>query len=160
MVRMFAQKTKQLNLFWRGLYGIELEGVNWVVEVDYLDFSEKVRLFRDGVLAFENRSPARFEIAPNIEIQATMALYGMKRIHLVDSVTGDVKNAAAAAWNRRICEASFRADTPHDQYRYRSDSMAHSARLANHAGAERDQLHPRIARSAAYLDISHQAADI
>lgn len=91
MVRMFAQKTKQLNLFWRGLYGIELEGVNWVVEVDYLDFSEKVRLFRDGVLAFENRSPARFEIAPNIEIQATMALYGMKRIHLVDSVTGDVK---------------------------------------------------------------------
>lgn len=91
MDRTIMHKTKLSDAFWRGLYGIELEGVNWVVEVDYLDFSEKVRLFRNGVLAFENRSPARFEIAPNIEIQATMALYGMKRIHLVDNTTGDSK---------------------------------------------------------------------
>lgn len=82
------RKAKPSDALWRGLYGIEREGVSWVVEVNYFDFTETVRVFRDGTLAFEGRSPARFEIAPGVEIQATMALYGMKRIHLADSATG------------------------------------------------------------------------
>lgn len=88
MGRVIMRKAKPSDALWRGLYGIEREGVSWVVEVDYFDFAEKVRIFRDSVLAFEGRSPARFEVAPGVEIQATMALYGMKRIHLVDSATG------------------------------------------------------------------------
>lgn len=88
MDQKIIRKTKPSDVLWRGLYGIKWRDVNWIVEVDYFDFSEKVRIFRDNILVFEGRSPARFEIAPNIEIQATMALYGMKRIHLVDTTAG------------------------------------------------------------------------
>ncbi len=88
MEQAALRKAKPTDVFWRGLYGVERDGVDWVVEVDYFDIGEKVCVFRDGIKAFEGRSPAWFEIDADAEIQASMALYGMKRIHLVNRSTG------------------------------------------------------------------------
>ena len=68
---------KPADVFWRGLYGIAHEGSQYVVEVDFFDIKEKVRLYRDGVLIGEKRSPASFDI-DGACISAAMALYGMK----------------------------------------------------------------------------------
>lgn len=106
------RKARPSDALWRGLYGVEREGVSWVVEVDYFDFAEKVRIFRDGVLAFEGRSPARFEVAPGVEIQATMALYGMKRIHLVDSATGRTEMLQPLPGTAEFARACFGREHP------------------------------------------------
>ena len=74
---------KATDGFWRGLFGVGCDGAAYVVEVDFFDFSEKVRLYRDGVLVDEQRSPARFALENGAHIEAAMALYGMKRAHLV-----------------------------------------------------------------------------
>ncbi|MCR2034309.1 hypothetical protein [Adlercreutzia mucosicola] len=72
-------------MFWRGLFGAGYGGSSYVVEVDFFDFGEKVRLYRDGCLAEEQKSPARFVLDDGAVIEAAMALYGMKRAHLVAS---------------------------------------------------------------------------
>ncbi len=72
---------KPADVFWRGLYGIAHEGSQYVVEVDFFDIKEKVRLYRDGVLIGEKRSPASFDI-DGACISAAMALYGMKHAWL------------------------------------------------------------------------------
>ena len=77
--------TKATDVFWRGLFGVGYGGSSYVVEVDFFDFDEKVRLYRDGCLVEERRSPARFVLDDGAVIEAAMALYGMKRAHLVDS---------------------------------------------------------------------------
>ena len=76
--------TKATDVFWRGLFGVGYGGSSYVVEVDFFDFDEKVRLYRDGCLVEERRSPARFVLDDGAAIEAAMALYGMKRAHLVD----------------------------------------------------------------------------
>ncbi|MCI9207798.1 hypothetical protein [Adlercreutzia caecimuris] len=77
--------TKATDVFWRGLFGTGHSGSLYVVEVDFFDFDEKVRLYCDGRLMGEQRSPARFVLDDGAVIEAAMALYGMKRAHLVDS---------------------------------------------------------------------------
>ena len=74
--------TKQTDVFWRGLYGASHAGSAYVVDVDYFDIRERVRLYRDGVLADERRSPATFDLGGGATIRASMALYGMKRAEL------------------------------------------------------------------------------
>ena len=44
---------KPTDLLWRGLYGISHGGMDYVVEVDFFDIGEKVRLYRDGALVAE-----------------------------------------------------------------------------------------------------------
>ena len=39
------------------MYGKEFEDAIYVIEVDFFDFSEKVRLYRDGFLVDEGVSP-------------------------------------------------------------------------------------------------------
>lgn len=75
-------------MFWRGLYGIEYEGIHWVIGVDYLDISETITVFRNGVEVMKEKSPFRYQIAPGVSIEAEMALYGMKRAHLVNERSG------------------------------------------------------------------------
>lgn len=79
---------KPSDVFWRGLYGIELEGAQWVVEVDYFDISERLSLYRDGRLVASGKSPFAYDLSPHARIEAAMALYGMKRAHLVDTRSG------------------------------------------------------------------------
>ena len=51
MEQAALRKAKPTDVFWRGLYGVERDGVDWVVEVDYFDIGEKVCVFRDGIKA-------------------------------------------------------------------------------------------------------------
>ena len=66
---------KPTDLLWRGLYGISHGGMDYVVEVDFFDIGEKVRLYRDGALAAEAKSPATFALGEGASIRAAMALY-------------------------------------------------------------------------------------
>ncbi len=79
---------KPADVFWRGLYGVRRDGSHYVVEVDFFDIGEKVRLYRDGRLVGERPSPARFQLEGHAAIEASMALYGMKRAHLVEEGHG------------------------------------------------------------------------
>ena len=79
---------------WRGLFGVDHDGARYVVEVDFLDFGERVRLYRDGVLVDERRSPACFELPGGAVIEAAMALYGMKVARLVLPPEGPTPRAA------------------------------------------------------------------
>ena len=72
------------EVFWRGLYGVNYEESSYIVEVDYLDFKEAIRLYRDGRLVDEQRSPARFILNDGAVIDAAMARYGMKKAQLVE----------------------------------------------------------------------------
>lgn len=70
------------EVLWRGLYGIEHQGVWWVVEVDYFDIRENVKLYQNGRLMDCRRSPAVFACEEGLAIEAAMALYGMKHVWL------------------------------------------------------------------------------
>lgn len=78
------REAKRTDVLWRGLYGVEHDGAEYVVEVDFFDFRERVRLYRDGLLVEERTSPAVFEMESGARIEASMALFGMKRAHFVD----------------------------------------------------------------------------
>lgn len=75
-------------MIWQLLGGIEArnhalhDDSQYVVEVDFFDIKEKVRLYRDGRLVAEKSSPASFDIG-GATIKAAMALYGMKAAKLV-----------------------------------------------------------------------------
>lgn len=80
---------KPSDIFWRGLYGIECEGSQWIVEVDYFDISETIAIYRDGLLVASGKSPFVYDVSPSVRIEADMALYGMKRVHLVETQTDE-----------------------------------------------------------------------
>lgn len=79
---------KPTDVLRHGLYGIEHRGEYWVVEVDYFDVTETITIFCDGTEVAKGKSPFRHQVAPGVWIEAAMALYSMKRAHLVDEVTG------------------------------------------------------------------------
>ena len=106
------KRTKTSDALWRGLYGIAHGGKQWVVEVDYFDFSETVTLFCDGIEFAKGRSPARFQLDPHTTIEAAMALYGMKRIHLVDGRSGDATMLRPLAGTGESLRMSFEKRHP------------------------------------------------
>lgn len=77
------KELKSAETLWRGLYGIEFEDAIYVIEVDFFDFSEKVRLYRDGFLVDEGVSPVVFDLGSGVRIEAAMALFGMKYARMV-----------------------------------------------------------------------------
>lgn len=79
MSETLLKPLRTSEIFWRGLYGIDHGDHSYVVEVDYFDFKERVRLYRDGLLVDEHKSPACFSLDDGSSIEAAMALYGMKR---------------------------------------------------------------------------------
>ena len=72
------------DVIWRGLYGTEHAGASYVVEVDFFDPGEKVKLYRNGILAEVKRSPARFLLDEDTAIKAAMSLYGMRQAHILE----------------------------------------------------------------------------
>jgi hypothetical protein len=67
----------------RGRFETDHGGHRWMVEVDYFDPADKVTLYRDGVRARQERSPARFELGPGTAIEAKVGLLGIERAVLV-----------------------------------------------------------------------------
>jgi|HigsolmetaAR201D_1030396.scaffolds.fasta_scaffold12088_2 hypothetical protein len=101
------------QVIWRGVYEIEHFGHVWAVEVDYFDWAEKVRLYRDGVRVDEQRSPARFELPDGAVLEAKMGLFGMTKLGLKVAGTElplrpapGTAEARRAAFERRFPTAS------------------------------------------------------
>ncbi|RRJ87436.1 hypothetical protein EG850_03800 [Gulosibacter macacae] len=54
----------------------------YAVDVDYFDFSERLKLYHDGKQIAVGTSPAEFRV-PGGKIEAEMGIYGMSRVHFV-----------------------------------------------------------------------------
>lgn len=91
MRQTLFKPLRGIEVIWRGLYGIDEDGNSYVVEVDYFDFKEGVRLYCNGSLKDEQSSPAHFMLDSGSLIEASMALYGMKKACLI---TGDGREKA------------------------------------------------------------------
>jgi hypothetical protein len=76
--------VRGIEVIWRGVYEVDHAGHHYAVEVDYFDFAEKVRLYRDGTRVNTRKSPARFEIDGGAAIEASMGLLGMKTLRLIE----------------------------------------------------------------------------
>lgn len=72
-----------LQWIWRGQFETEVDGHAYAVDVDYFDWDERSRLYRDGEQVAVARNPARFEVGEDAHIETKMTLYGMSRAHLV-----------------------------------------------------------------------------
>ena len=84
MDKNLLRPLRPSEVFWRGLYGVNYKESSYIVEVDYFDLKETVRLYRDEHLVDEQRSPARFILNDGTVIDVAMALYGMKKAQLTE----------------------------------------------------------------------------
>lgn len=84
MNKSLLKPLRSSEVLWRGLYEVNYEESSYIVEVDYFDLKETVRLYRDEHLIDEQRSPARFILNGGAVIDAAMALYGMKKVQLIE----------------------------------------------------------------------------
>ena len=85
----------------RGRFETEHDAHRWTVDVDFFDFGEKVRLYRDGVLVATEKSPATFDAGPGARIEASMGIFGMRQIDLVvgaDTVQMTPVEGTAEGW--------------------------------------------------------------
>jgi hypothetical protein len=93
------------DLVSHGRFEASLGGHVWTVDLDYLDFGEKLHLYRDGVEVEVQRSPARFDLGRGAAIEASMGLLGMQQ---VDLIVEDEKtpltpvDGTAEAWRLRL----------------------------------------------------------
>ena len=67
---------------WRSVFGIEHEGTRWDIDVDFLDWNERVALYRDGRQHRTQVLPARFKL-DDATIEVRTSTWGMRRAHLV-----------------------------------------------------------------------------
>ncbi len=97
---------------WRSAFETEHAGSTWTVDVDYLDFGERVGLYRDGHLVEEKASPARFVLPGGAHVDAALSLLGMRRVHLVtDGGEGLLSPlpGTGEAWRARLAQHHPRA---------------------------------------------------
>lgn len=76
------QPVRGVRSVWRRVYEIEHGGREWAVEVNYLDITQRVRLYRDGELIERRRSPARFELPGGALLEASKGMIGMTKLAL------------------------------------------------------------------------------
>ena len=89
----------------RGQFEARHDGHLWTVDVDYLDFGEKLRLYRDGELFEVQKAPATFDVGDGATIEASMSMLGMRRVDLVDdgsSTTLTPVDGTLEAWRCRF----------------------------------------------------------
>jgi hypothetical protein len=79
------EPVRGLQVIWRGVYEIDHAGHSYAVEVDFFDFAERIRLYRDGAAVDTRKSPARFELDGGAAIEARMGLLGMRRLRLLEA---------------------------------------------------------------------------
>lgn len=75
-----------VHMLWRSLFTLELAGpgvnpVEYAVDVNFFDLSEKAELYRDGSQHAVASLPAAFPV-PGGVIEVAASTYGMKRVHL------------------------------------------------------------------------------
>jgi hypothetical protein len=72
-----------LSVLFRGRFETRHDGHTWTVDVDFLDFGQKLTLYRDGTQVDERKSPATFRLGAGGRIEGSMSMLGMRRIDLV-----------------------------------------------------------------------------
>lgn len=93
------------DVLWRSAFVLWHGGHEYVVAVDFLDWDERIRLYRDRRLVDEQRSRARFDLG-GATVEARTGLYGMRYVRAVDP-SGAVADVApmpgtAEAWRDRM----------------------------------------------------------
>lgn len=96
---------------WRGVFGTRHAGTRWDVEVDYFDWDEKVRLYRDGVQERVQRGTSRFDLDDGARIEVAWSTFGLKRAQLVPA-GGDVTQLAPAPGTAERWRADLDRDRP------------------------------------------------
>ena len=71
------------DVLFKGRFETRHGGHTWTLDVDFLDFGEKLRLYRDGVAVEEKKSPAKFPVGPGATIEASMGVFGMRQVELL-----------------------------------------------------------------------------
>lgn len=71
------------HFIWRTTMGVRHAGVRWDIDVDFLDWDEKVRLYRDGQQERVQRGSSRFGLEDGASIEVVWSTYGLRRVHLV-----------------------------------------------------------------------------
>lgn len=92
---------------WRGSFEYDHGGVHYVVDVDYFDLKERVRLYADGELIDTRRSPALFVLDDGTEIGAALSTYGMRYVRSRTGPDEEWRDLAprrgtGEAWRARI----------------------------------------------------------
>lgn len=108
---------------WRGVFGIEHAGDRWDVEVDYFDWDEKVRLYRDGVQERVQRGTSRFTLDDGARIEAAWSTFGLRRAHLL-RVDGEEQQLVPAPGTAERWRAELDRDRPHLSRRLAMTSWA------------------------------------
>lgn len=75
--------VRGVQWLWRGVLGTEHAGTRWDVEVDFLDWDEKVLLYRDGVQERVQRGTSRFTLDDGARLEVAWSTLGLRRAHLV-----------------------------------------------------------------------------
>lgn len=68
---------------WRSVFGIDHDGAHWHVEVNFLDWDERVALYRNERQDRTQALPARFALDDGSTIEVRTSTYGIRRAHLV-----------------------------------------------------------------------------
>ena len=97
------------DLLWRGSFAAQHGNSEYVIDVDYFDFSERIHLYCDGALLDTKKSPATFALNADTEVVAAMSLYGMKRVDLIDRARGATTHfqpraGTAEAWRAALAQ--------------------------------------------------------
>ncbi|WP_413452392.1 hypothetical protein AA0Y32_11000 [Georgenia phoenicis] len=102
--------VRGLQWLWRGVLGTEHAGARWDVEVDFLDWDEKVHLYRDGVQERVQRGTSAFVLDDGARIEVRWSTYGLRRAHLVHVDGTEVPLVPAPGTAER-----WRADLDHER---------------------------------------------
>jgi hypothetical protein len=93
------------DLVSRGRFEARHDGQVWTVDLDYLDFGEKLHLYRDGLEVEVQKSPASFDLGEGARIEASMSLLGMRQVDLVvpgETTTLTPVDGTAEAWRLQL----------------------------------------------------------
>ncbi|WP_083260095.1 hypothetical protein [Cellulosimicrobium cellulans] len=93
------------QVLWRGGFATWHRGHEYVVDVDFLDWDERIRLYRDGRLVDEQRRRAAFDLPGGAVVEARLSTYGMRYVRLVDGDGVrdlDPLPGTAEAWRDRL----------------------------------------------------------
>ncbi|GAA2107613.1 hypothetical protein [Kocuria atrinae] len=74
---------KNWDWLWRSTFELKYQSSLLVADVDFFDFSEKIRLYRDGEFVAVDNSPARLRVDEHATVEAALSLYGMQYVRLV-----------------------------------------------------------------------------
>lgn len=103
---------KKWDWLWRSTFELEYRGSLLVADVDFFDFSERIRLYRDGDFIAVDSSPARLRVDDHATVEAALSLYGMRYVRLVPldrSPTESFRPSAGTGEQRR---AKFSVNHP------------------------------------------------